>query len=86
MTEARDLGDTITFYLPQGSTATGPYVVFQDRTHLGEFASRDESVRFARARAIEIRRTRDVPLRLRIEDDAGAWHTTDALAEGVGLT
>lgn len=79
--EARDLGDTITFYLPQGNAGAEAYAVFQDRQHLGGFPSRDESLRFALDKAQVIRQTRAVPIRLRIEDDAGTWETRDALAD-----
>ena len=81
--EARDLGDTITFYLPQGNAGAEAFAVFQDRQHLGGFPTREASLQFALARAHVIRETRAVPIRLRIEDDAGVWLTRDALAEPV---
>ncbi|WP_043694294.1 hypothetical protein [Luteibacter sp. 9133] len=81
--EARDLGDTITFYLPQGNAGAEAFAVFQDRQHLGGFPTREESLQFALARARVIRETRAVPIRLRIEDDAGVWLTRDALAEPI---
>jgi hypothetical protein len=79
--EARDLGDTVTLYLPQGGTGKEAFAVFQDREWVGGFASRPESVQFARGLAQKIKRTRDVPIRLRIEDEAGSWQTLDALAD-----
>lgn len=79
--EARDLGDTITLYLPQGGSGAEAFAVFKDRRWMGGFANRPESMQFARSLAQTIRRTRDVPIRLRIEDDAGQWETLDALAD-----
>ncbi|MET0617897.1 MAG: hypothetical protein ABWZ54_08995 [Luteibacter sp.] len=79
--EARDLGDTITLYLPQGGTGNEAFAVFQDREWAAGFASRLESLQFARGLAQTIRRTRNVPIRLRIEDDAGMWETLDAFSD-----
>jgi hypothetical protein len=84
--EARDLGDTITLYLPQGGTGAEAYSVFQDREWIAGFGSREASVQFARDLAADIRLSRHVPIRLRIEDDAGQWQTFDALADQPGET
>ena len=78
--EARDLGDTITLYLPQASGGPAPFKVFQDRQPVGEFATRDESLRFAMALAETIGRSRRVPVRVRSEDEAGHWQSIEAPA------
>jgi hypothetical protein len=78
--EARDLGNTITLYLPQGGTGAEAYTVLQERERVGGFASRAESVQFALALALTLHRSRNVPVRMRVEDDSGNWQTTDALA------
>jgi hypothetical protein len=78
--EARDLGDTVTFYLPQAGGGSEPYAVFQDRQHLGAFASREEALRFALTLAASIHQGRNVPIRVRTEDDTGAWVTLDEQA------
>lgn len=73
--EARDLGNTITLYLPQANGGPEPYTVFQDRERMGSFATRIESLQFAAALAETIRQSRKVPIRMRSEDDAGNWET-----------
>lgn len=73
--EARDLGDTITLYLPQAGEGSEPFAVFQDRQRVGAFATRDESLRFATTLAASIRQGRNVPIRVRSEDEAGLWQT-----------
>ena len=73
--EARDLGNTVTLYLPQAGGGAEPYGVLQDRTHVGSFATREQSLHFARTLAESIQRGRKVPVRMRIEDAAGAWET-----------
>ena len=78
--EARDLGDTITLYLPQASKEAEPYAVLQGYERVGSFATRDESVRFALALAETLHAGRKVPVRMRIEDDAGHWETKDAVS------
>lgn len=78
--EARDLGDTITLYLPQASGGPAPFKVFQDRQPVGEFPTRDESLRFAMALAETIGRSRRVPVRVRSEDEAGLWQSIEAPA------
>ena len=78
--EARDLGDTITLYLPQASKEAEPYAVLQGYERVGSFATREESVQFASALAQTLHGGRRVPVRMRIEDDAGHWETSDALA------
>lgn len=75
--EARDLGNTITLYLPQASGGPAPFKVFQDRQPVGEFATQAESLRFAMTLAETIGRNRRVPVRVRTEDEAGHWHTTE---------
>lgn len=75
--EARDLGDTITLYLPQASGGSKPHAVFQDRHRVGEFTTREESLRFAMALAETIRQSRKVPIRVRSEDDAGLWQSLE---------
>jgi hypothetical protein len=75
--EARDLGNTITLYLPQPSGGPEPYAVFQDRQRIGGFATQAEAMRFALERADTIRRTRQVPIRVRHEDEAGGWHSAE---------
>lgn len=75
--EARDLGNTITFYLPQPGGGAEPYAVFQDRQRIGGFATRAEAMRFATDRAETIRQTRNVPIRVRHEDEAGGWHSAE---------
>jgi hypothetical protein len=77
--EARDLGDTITLYLPQAGGGSRPHAVFQDRQRVGEFATRDESLRFAMELAGTIRQQRKVPIRVRSEDATGQWETLEAL-------
>jgi hypothetical protein len=77
--EARDLGDTITLYLPQAGGGSRPHAVFQDRQRVGEFATRDESLRFAMELAGTIRQKRKVPVRVRSEDAAGLWQTLEAI-------
>jgi len=79
--EARDLGNTITLYLPQPSGGPEPYAVFQDRQRVGGFVSQDDALRFAMALAETIRRTRQVPIRVRTEDETGSWHTTEPAAD-----
>lgn len=81
--EARDLGNTMTLYLPQGGTGAEAYVVLQERERVGGFATRAESVQFARALAVTLHRSRNVPVRMRVEDDSGLWHTSDALVGDV---
>ncbi|APG05905.1 hypothetical protein BJI69_19675 [Luteibacter rhizovicinus DSM 16549] len=73
--EARDLGNTITLYLPQPSGGPEPYAVFQDRQRIGGFRTQAEAMQFALQQADMIRRTREVPIRVRREDEAGCWHT-----------
>jgi hypothetical protein len=75
--EARDLGNTITLYLPQAGEGAEPFAVFQDRQRVGTFATRDESLRFATTLAASIRQRRDVPIRVRTEDKAGLWQTVE---------
>jgi hypothetical protein len=75
--EARDLGNTITLYLPQAGGGAEPYAVFQDRQHVGKFTNRDESLRFARALAETIGRTQKVPVRVRSEDESGLWQSIE---------
>ena len=75
--EARDLGNTITFYLPQPGGGAEPYAVFQDRQRVGGFATQAETMRFAMERAETIRQTRKVPIRVRHEDEAGGWHSAE---------
>jgi hypothetical protein len=81
--EARDLGNTITLYLPQGGTGAEAFVVLQERERVGGFATRAESVQFAMALALTLHRSRHVPVRLRVEDDSGIWQTTDATTGAV---
>lgn len=75
--EARDLGNTVTLYLPQAGGGPQPYAVFRDRQHVGAFATRDESLRFAMALAETIRRDQQLPIRVRSEDDAGQWQSLE---------
>jgi hypothetical protein len=75
--EARDLGDTITLYLPQAGGGREPYAVFQDRERVGGFSSQGEALQFAMALAETIRQSRRVPIRVRSEDEAGQWKTVD---------
>ena len=84
--EARDLGDTITLYLPQGGSGAQAYSVFKDREWIAGFETRDASVAFAWGLAADIRQRKDVPIRIRIENDAGEWQTIDAVAERPGVT
>lgn len=76
--EARDLGNTITLYLPQASGGAAPYKVFQDRLLAGEFATQEESLGFALSLAETISKNQGVPVRVRKEDEAGLWQTVDA--------
>lgn len=78
--EARDLGNTITLYLPQGSGGPEPYAVFQDRKRVGDFATQADAMGFALALAETISRSRHVPVRVRSEDEAGHWQTTETPA------
>lgn len=82
--EARDLGNTITLYLPQASGGPSPFKVFQDREPVGEFATRAESLRFAMALAETIARSRRVPVRVRSEDETGQWQSIEAPAASPG--
>jgi len=79
--EARDLGNTITLYLPHASGGPTPFKVFQDRQPVGEFATRAESLGFAMALAETIGRDRRVPVRVRSEDETGQWQTMEASTE-----
>jgi hypothetical protein len=80
--DARDFGNTVTLYLPQGAGGGPPYAVFQDRSKAGDFPTRDEALRFATALAATIRTSRSVNVRMRIEDEAGGWETRDSVAAG----
>ena len=71
--EARDLGNTITLYLPQASGGPEPYAVFQDRQSVGHFATGADALQFAMALAETIRQGRRVPVRVRSEDETGNW-------------
>jgi Arc/MetJ-type ribon-helix-helix transcriptional regulator len=79
--EAKDVGDTISLYVPQPGGGAQPHVVFQERRQAGAFATRDEAIRFALELAGRLHQQLKVPVRMRIEDDMGLWETRDALAE-----
>ena len=76
--EARDLGDTITLYLPQGGSGSEPYAVLQERERMGAFASQDEARRFALELAASLHAHKGVPIRMRVEQADGHWETTNA--------
>jgi len=78
--EARDLGNTITFYLPQPGGGAEPYAVFQDRQRVGGFVTQAEALRFAMDLGDAIHRSRKVPIRVRTEDETGSWHTMEPSA------
>jgi hypothetical protein len=78
--EAKDVGDSISIYLPYGQAGREPFAVFQERSPMGTFGTRDESLRFAFGLAERLHRERRVPVRMRVEDEMGAWETRDGLA------
>lgn len=82
--EARDLGDTITLYLPQADGSKAPFAVLQERSRVGAFASQDEAAHFALSLAGELHRGKAVPVRMRVEQADGTWTTIDALASHSG--
>lgn len=77
--EAKDVGDTVTLYLPQAVAGSEPHVVFRERTKVGSFATPGDSIRFAMDLAASIHEERHVSVRLRIEDETGLWETRNAL-------
>ncbi|UPG89993.1 hypothetical protein L2Y96_21870 [Luteibacter aegosomaticola] len=79
--EARDLGNTISLYLPQADGSRQPYAVLQERHRVGAFASQEEAIGFALDLAGDLHRRQGVPVRLRVEQVDGAWTTTDALGK-----
>lgn len=78
--EARDLGNTITLYLPQADGSKAPFAVLQERNRMGAFASQNEASHFALSLAGELHRGKAVPVRMRVEQPDGTWTTIDAVA------
>lgn len=78
--EARDLGNTISLYLPQGSSGREPFAVLQERKEVHRFTTPEEARSFALELAGTLHQRQGVPVRLRIEHEDGQWETVDVFA------
>jgi len=78
--EARDLGNTISLYLPQASSGREPFAVLQERMEVQRFGTPDEARSFALELAGTLHQRQGVPVRLRIEHEDGHWETVDVFA------
>lgn len=82
--EARDLGNTITLYLPLGDGEAEPFVVLHEHARVGRFATRDDAVRFSSELAATLHARGGAPVRIRIEQDDGTWDTKHAFLAATG--
>lgn len=67
-----------TLYLPHAAEGPFPWRVLHEQHRVGAYATRDESLRFALHLAASIHRNHGVSVRLRFEDENGAWETVQA--------
>lgn len=78
--EARDLGNTISLYLPQAGSGREPFAVLQEHKEVHRSGTGEEARAFALELAGTLHRRQGVPVRLRIEHDDGHWETVDVFA------
>jgi len=76
--EARDLGNTISLYLPQASGGNEPFAVLREHKEVCRFGTSDDARTFALELAGKLHRLESAPVRLRIEHENGHWETIDA--------
>jgi len=81
--EARDLGNTISLYLPQAGGGQTPFAVLQERKEVRRFQTPDDARTFALELAGTLHERDNVPVRLRIEQEDGHWETVDVFLSAV---